>query len=248
MAFSNLIINFVFVIISFCLIICTCVLCTCVHILCILFCISNIVKNFLIKLNSLGGKRTEIAAIAIGKACGFRPDNYLYTRNKRCLLVGNLIWEPPTHPKRLLVNINIGKTNKTRKIVQYVINCTCPNKWLCVVHLVRPLVRHRLQRVHEPLLLKPNGKIFDAGAMRAVLKLLCDRFQLNSKFYTNYCIRIGAACEDWWATGDLWLVMQRYDWDSASSCRRYLRASNPDLHKFIPPGAPLPGRPLPPRI
>ena len=117
-----------------------------------------------------------------------------------------------------------------------------------VLHIIRKLVRHRLEKTSEALFLKPNGKIFDALAMRAVLKELCEEFDLNKKFYTPYCMRIGAACEDWWSTGDLWLIMNRYHWLSASSCRKYLRVSNVDLYRFIPPDQPIPSRPLPPRI
>ena len=52
----------------------------------------------------------------------------------------------------------------------------------------------------------------------------------------------------WWRTGDLWLIMNRYHWLSASSCRKYLRVSNVDLYRFIPCDQPIPSRHLPPRI
>ena len=105
-----------------------------------------------------------------------------------------------------------------------------------------------LNQPFAPLFLKPNGKIFDTGAMRALLKLICEHFGLDKHFYTPYCLRVGAACETWWDSGDLWLVMQRFYWKSATSCRKYLRAGNIDLYKFIPVDQPLPGRPLPPPV
>ena len=209
---------------------------------------SHMLLPMLEYLDQLGSKKTEMAVLALGKACGLRPDNYLFTKNKRFISIGALTWIPKKHPTRLLININVGKTIKDGTVIQYVMDCKCPSKYQCVVHLIRPLVRHRLNDVNAPLFLKPNGKIFDALAMRALLNLLCKQFELDSHFYTPYCLRVGAACETWWNSGDLWLVMQRFYWKSASSCRRYLRSGNVDLYKFIPPSQQLPGRPLPPPV
>ena len=209
---------------------------------------SHMLFPMLLHLDKVGNKMTEMASLALGKACGLRPDNYLFTINKRLIHVGDFQWIPRLHPIRMVLNIDVGKTNKTKKVVQYIMDCTCPPKATCVVHLVRRLVRHRLHRPHEPLLLKPNGKIFNQNAQRAVLYELCKEFNLDKRYYTNYCLRVGAACEDWWANGNLWDIMCRYHWDSASSLRHYLRAGSVDLFKFIPPNQPMPGRPLPPPI
>ena len=209
---------------------------------------SHILIPMLKYLDKLGNKRTEMAVLALGKACGLRPDNYLYAKNKRFINIGSLKWVPEKHPVRLVIDINVGKTIKDGTVIQYVLDCQCPNKYHCVVHLVRPLVRHRLKQPTEPLFLKPNGQIFDTSAMRALLKLLCDKFELDKHFYTPYCLRVGAACETWWNTGNLWLVMQRYYWKTSTSCRKYLRSGNIDLYKFVHPSLPLPGRPLPPPV
>ena len=99
--------------------------------------------------------------------------------------------------------------------------------------------------MHQPLLVKPNGKIFNSNAMSAVLRVLCKKFDLDPAFYTPYCLRIGAACEDYWDIGDIYHVMRKYHWDSASSCLRYLRESNVDLYKFVPHFTKVPSRPLP---
>ena len=206
---------------------------------------SHMLIPMLCYLDTLGNKSHEMAALALGKACGLRPDNYLFGTNKRCILISNLHWVPPRHPTRLILNLNIGKTNKVRKIVQYILDCACPPSYTCPVHLVRKIARERLNQSNEPLLRKPNGRIFNVNAMSALLRELCQIFELDKKYYTPYCLRVGAASEEYWNTGDIRVVMLKYHWDSETSCLRYLRESNVDLYNFIPPNIQVPARPLP---
>ena len=206
---------------------------------------SHILTPMLYYLDSLGDKANEMAVLALGKACGLRPDNYLFTNNKRYIKLKDLFWKPNKHPVRLVVNLTIGKTNKTRRVIQYILDCTCPPVTTCTVHLVRRIVRNRLDQIDAPLFIKPNGKIFNSNAMSAVLRLLCNHFNLDNSYYPPYCLRIGAACEDYWECGDIYQVMKKYHWETASSCIRYLRESNVDLVNFIPPTIEVPSRPLP---
>ena len=57
--------------------------------------------------------------------------------------------------------------------------------------------------------------------MIRVLDVLCEEFFLDRRFYTPYCLGVGAACEDWWNDASKTAIMAKYGWQSQSSCDRY---------------------------
>lgn len=182
------------------------------------------------------------AALAMGKAAGFRPDNYLCCQNRRYFRISDITWLPrATHTcTRVILTFDASKTNQFRRSEQRCIDCRCPAP--CAVHLLWDICRLRLNRPYEPILLKKNGSRFKYQDMIRVLDSLCYEFFLDRKYYTPYCLRVGAACEDWWRGVSKMDIMAKYGWASQSSCDRYLRETNVDLVRFLPCNVPLPSR------
>lgn len=185
--------------------------------------------------------RIAAAALATGKACGFRPDHFLACANNRYIIIGNLHWLPIVAPyKRLVIYFNASKTNQEKRWEQRIIDCRCPQP--CAVHMVWNVCKHRLARKREPVFLLDNGSRFKYKHMRETLMQLCQLFDLDYRYYTPYCFRVGGACEDWWAGASKEFIMNKYGWASESSCDRYLRTTNIDLVRFLPVDQPIPFR------
>ena len=186
--------------------------------------------------------RVAKAALAMGKACGFRPDNYLCCKNNRYFVIGNLTWLPTRNSRCTHVQLlfDSSKTNRFRKIEQQRITCRCPSP--CGVHLLWDICKHRLDKPREPVLLKSNGCRFKYNDMIDVLDNLCYEYFLDRRYYTPYCLRVGAACEEWWKGRSKSAIMAKYGWRSQSSCDRYLRETNIDTARFVPSHVPLPSR------
>ena len=186
--------------------------------------------------------RVARAALAMGKAGGFRPDNYLSCKNNRYFVIGNLYWSPTCDYTctQVVLKFDSSKTNRFRKIEQQRIKCRCPAP--CGVHLLWDICKHRLHRRWEPVLLKSNGSRFKYQDMIDILDALCYEYFLDRRYYTPYCLRIGAACEDWWSGSSKIDIMAKYGWRSQSSCERYLRETNIDIARFVPSHVPLPSR------
>ena len=186
--------------------------------------------------------RVARAAIAMGKACGFRPDHYLCCQNRRYFKIRQLTWLPSAniHCFKVVLKFDSSKTNQFRKLEQRSISCRCPNP--CAVHYLWDICKDRLDRSYEPVLLTQSGSRFKYKDMIRVLDVLCDEFFLDRRFYTPYCLRVGAACEDWWNNAPKSAIMTKYGWQSQSSCDRYLRETNVDLVRFLPVNVELPNR------
>ena len=186
--------------------------------------------------------RIAKAALAMGKACGFRPDHYLCCANKRYFRIRQLYWLPfaNIHCTKVLLKFDASKTNQFRKLEQRSIVCRCPKP--CGVHLLWDICKDRLNRPYEPVLLTSNGSRFKYNDMIKELDVLCYEFFLDRKYYTPYCLRVGAACEDWWQGASKDSIMSKYGWRSQSSCDRYLRETNVDLARFLPSNVQLPNR------
>ena len=186
--------------------------------------------------------RVAKAALAMGKACGFRPDHYLCGPSKRYFKIRQLTWlpQPTVNCNKLLLKFDGSKTNQLRKMEQRSISCRCPKP--CAVHLLFNICKHRLDRPYEPVLLTQSGSRFKNGDMVRVLDTLCYEFFLDRRYYTPYCLRVGAACEEWWAGACKSSIMSKYGWESQSSCDRYLRETNIDLARFLPCNVEVPYR------
>ena len=182
------------------------------------------------------------AALAMGKACGFRPDHYLCCINKRYFKICNLTWlpKPSIDCHKVLLKFDASKTNQFKRIEQRSIICRCPDP--CAVHLLWNICKHRLNRPYEPVLLLANGSRFKYHDMIKILDNLCYEFFLDRQYYTPYCLRVGAACEDWWQGATKASIMSKYGWQSQSSCDKYLRVTNVDLARFLPCKVQLPHR------
>ena len=186
--------------------------------------------------------RIARTALAMGKAGGLRPDHYLYCKNKRYFQIRNIVWLPTASItcRKVLLNFDGSKTNQLRKMEQRVITCRCPSP--CAVHYLWDVCKHRLHHTRQPILLKQNGQRFNYHDMITILDSLCYEFLLDRRFYTPYCLRVGAACEDWWAGATKHSIMSKYGWQSQSSCDRYLRETNVDLARFLPINVQVPSR------
>ena len=186
--------------------------------------------------------RVARAALAMGKACGFRPDHYLCCKNKRYFRIRQLTWLPYANKSctSVLLKFDSSKTNQYRRLEHRSIICRCPAP--CAVHYLWDICKDRLNCPSEPVLLTQSGSRFKYKDMVAVLDSLCYEFFLDRRFYTPYCLRVGAACEDWWNNSTKSDIMAKYGWESQSSCNRYLRETNVDLARFLPSNVQLPFR------
>ena len=80
--------------------------------------------------------RVAKAALAMGKAAGFRPDNYLCCKNNRYFKIRDITWLPRAQQTctRAILKFDASKTNQLRRMEHRCIDCRRPSP--CAVHLL----------------------------------------------------------------------------------------------------------------
>ena len=68
--------------------------------------------------------------------------------------------------------------------------------------------------------------------LKETMKLLCTLYDLNYKFYTPHCLRIGLATQFHRDGLTLPAIMKYMGWTSRKSAMRYIRPNNPDFVYF----------------
>ena len=177
------------------------------------------------------------AAILYGQATGFRSHNFVYTKTGGNSLLDSVSFYPDIHnPTHMLVELPYGKTHQLNSVSKETrtVKCSCA-QGLCAVHEVAALIKQRYlysTRRTGPLFLLPDGSPVTYFHLKETLASLAELFDLDKRYYTPHCLRIGRATELHLLGWSLPRIMKFMGWTSRKSAMKYIRPNNPDFVMF----------------
>ena len=77
-----------------------------------------------------------------------------------------------------------------------------------------------------------NGEVLDYATISHILKILCEEFGLDPRYYTSHALRIGEATDCHCKGMTLPQIMKKLNWSSRRTAMKYIRPENEDLDKF----------------
>ena len=182
--------------------------------------------------------RTMRAVVLFGYATGFRSHNYVLTGQGGYARLRNIKFYPTVDdPTHLLVSLPYAKTHQINSPTaeSRVLKCQCKKGDLCAVHEVAALVGERYKSSkhrNRALFLLPDGSPVTYYLLKEVLKSLCMLYNLEPRYYTPHCLRIGIATQLHIKKLTLPAIMKRLGWTSRRSAMKYIRPNNPDFVLF----------------
>ena len=178
------------------------------------------------------------AVVLFGYATGFRSHNYVLTSRGGFVKLKNIKFYPTVDdPTHLLISLAYAKTHQLNSPTHEsrVLKCQCVKGDLCAVHEVAALVGKRYKSSkhrNRALFLLPDGSPVTYYLLKETLKSLCMLYNLNPKYYTPHCLRIGIATHLHIRKFPLPTIMKRLGWTSRRSAMKYIRPNNPDFVVF----------------
>ena len=182
--------------------------------------------------------RVMRAVVLFGYATGFRSHNYVLTDRGGYVKLKHIKFYPNVdEPTHLLINLPYAKTHQIDSPVgeSRVLKCQCNKGDLCAVHEVAALVAQRYKfskHRNRALFLLPDGSPVTYYFLKETLKNLCMLYNLQPKYYTPHCLRIGIATHLHIKKITLPAIMKRLGWTSRRSAMKYIRPNNPDFVLF----------------
>ena len=170
------------------------------------------------------------------KHTALRSGNAVLNHNRHHLKVKHVWFHPSfTEPNRVTLDLPGSKTNQFHKFEPRRLLCCCNNvatTWLCPVHVLKLICSGRLHHPSEALFMD-GTQPFTYTALNDLLKRLVPKIDLDPKFYTSKCLRIGGATDAMvvykWSAEK---VMKEFNWKTRKVMLSYVRDKNPDLLKL----------------
>ena len=178
------------------------------------------------------------AVILFGYHTGLRSHNYVHASKPGYTRLRNIKFYPSVDsPTHLLVHLPYAKTHplEVASSESRVLKCVCKKGDLCAVHEVAALVSKRYKyskHRDRALFLLPDGAPVTYTHLNEMMKLLSKLFNLNPRYYTPHCLRIGLATSKHRQGWTLPAIMKEMGWVSRKSAMRYIRPNNPDFVYF----------------
>ena len=174
------------------------------------------------------------ACLLVAKHAGLRAHNYVQTNKGGNIRMKHLRFHPTVHHcKKVVITIPYSKTNQPGKLLHEVrtVKCRC-SIGPCPVHELAKICRHRSNSSSEPVFMFNNGVALDYSIFSKMLKILCEEFDLDPRYYTSHALRIGEATDCHQKGMTLPQIMKKLNWTSRRTAMKYIRPENPDLDKF----------------